>query len=305
MTQEEDSASNLTTLILGICGFLLYWWFLRPTMAAPPTGNPQGQGTMGQGTMGATNTGTRTGGSTTPRGGGAWNTAGGAGARQPQQTRMTRIAPKAKLSEAAAEVLGDCQTKPSHVQASKEVAGLGGSNLLTESGLVAYMYTSAATTTTTSTTSQEDAASLRQERAKIWSNLCSIKTPITPPPRGSTLVVALSQADLPVASSPSSLPRVLYVLATFYNLVVLVNVSASGTPSKSDIVQQLRGTALSESVLPTHRILLATTVAGRVALVRQLSKVALVIDWDEQVETQLTRFGHQVLLVQNWNTLVD
>jgi hypothetical protein len=112
-------------------------------------------------------------------------------------------------------------------------------------------------------------------------------------------------------------------LATFYNVIVLVAVdstvlgdtTSNTTNNKNDaftklhaqVVGQLRSayqSVLSEDILPSHRILLSSTITGRVALVRQLSKVALVVDWDPSVKEQLTRFGHSVTLVDDWKSLL-
>jgi hypothetical protein len=60
-------------------------------------------------------------------------------------------------------------------------------------------------------------------------------------------------------------------------------------------------TLLTEAVLPSHRILLASTIAGRVAFVLQLHRVEWVLDFDALVEAQLTRFGYRVFLYANNN----
>lgn len=49
-------------------------------------------------------------------------------------------------------------------------------------------------------------------------------------------------------------------------------------------------------VLPSHRIVAASTVAGRVAFVRQVQRVGLVVDFDPAVHEQLSRFGHKVMV---------
>jgi hypothetical protein len=56
---------------------------------------------------------------------------------------------------------------------------------------------------------------------------------------------------------------------------------------------------VTEDMLPRHRILWATTSTGRVALVRQLQqpRVALVVDSDASVQTELHRFGYTVVLL--------
>ena len=177
----------------------------------------------------------------------------------------------------------------------------------------------------------------QKDRAKILSRLCSppkssgtstrsttttttSTLSLLPPSKGSTVVVGISQADLGgvVGTNDSScISRVLDALATFYNVIVVVavndesnNINNNNSNHRvslhSQVVQQLRSSSifLSEDVLPSHRILLSSTVTGRVALVRQLSKVALVVDWDPTVKEQLTRFGFAVTLVEDWNSIL-
>lgn len=283
MTNEgEEGFSSVSALLFGVVSFVLYWLFLRPT-PAPRTATPAVSNT-----------------SSTPR-----------IARPrppPRPPQPEAIAPNStsvnKLSEAAAELLSECQSKPKHVASSISVTGLGGSNIiLGESGLVAFSHTQAA-----SVVSSDAATSVRQERAKILSRLCAGGGVAPPPSKGSTVVVSISQADL---NGSDSIRRTLYALGTFYNLVVIL-AAADGKSSgdlKSTLVEQLRqsssSTSLCEQVLPSHRILLASTVAGRVALVRQLNKVAMVVDWDPEVESQLTRFGYKVSLVTEWSKLLE
>lgn len=197
-----------------------------------------------------------------------------------------------RMSEAAEEVLTICQSKPNHVACPLAVAGLGGSNILaSDSGLVAFSYTQAASVVPT------DACALRQDRVKVLSRLCT--GGILPPSKGETIVLSVPQMEL-----GEPLSRILYALGTFYNLVVIVGVESESSTS-TNVVESLRTLALSEDVLPSHRILRASKATGRIALVRQLSKVALVVDWDSEVESQLSRFGFKVTLVSNWSKLIE
>jgi hypothetical protein len=342
---EEESFSSGTALMFAVLSFIIYWIFLRPT-AAPTTGRGNSTTT----TMPTTTTTnfTNRAGRPRPRPPAAEHHPAAAAAATPSTT--VRIA----MSEAAFEILSECQSKPKHVASSLSsssttsvslsssstsavVIGMGGSNvILSDSGLVAFCYTEAAA----SVVSTEAAATVRHERAKILSRLCkggggsssSSPPPLPSPPcKGSTVVLSISQPD--VKASASTLAKILYDLGTFYNLVVILAVSdndnrddSSGKTKKNagelqnELVEQLRSASssssssssssmqqqlLSESVLPSHRILLASTVTGRVALVRQLAKVAMVVDWDPEVESQLTRFGYKVALVPNWSTLLE
>jgi hypothetical protein len=131
------------------------------------------------------------------------------------------------------------------------------------------------------------------------------------------VVVAISQADI---TPDSSLSRVLFVLGTYYNLLVIVGVENVTTDVKDDnddndketkawilakLLRDNKDDELNDKVLPLHRILLSRNITGRVALVRQLNKVALVVDWDQDVSKQLQRFGYRVALVPNWTQLLD
>ena len=125
---------------------------------------------------------------------------------------------------------------------------------------------------------------------------------VPPPAKGSTVVVSLSQSHL--LEEQDQVSRCLLVLGTWYNMIVLVEVKDDKV-EKDTLVKPLRK-GVSEQALPTHRILLCQSVTGRVALVRQLARVALVVDWEEEVSKQLERFGYKVALVpQGLGTLLD
>jgi SMC interacting uncharacterized protein involved in chromosome segregation len=80
---------------------------------------------------------------------------------------------------------------------------------------------------------------------------------------------------------------------------------------QDEIIQKLRSRGsssnseqlLTESILPSHRIMLSQSATGRIALTRQLSSVELVIDFDVDVQTQLERFGYKVAIVSDWMKL--
>ncbi len=260
--EDEESFSSGSALLFALVSFVVYWVFLRPT-AAPVAARQVVPTTT-----------------STPR---------TARPRTPRTPLVAERSTSVRMSEAAEEILSECQSKPKHVASSMAIVGLGGSNvLLNESGLVAFSHTQAASVVPT------DSSSLRQDRVKILSRLCTGGS--MPPTKGETIVVSVSQAD-----TGEPLSRILYALGTFYNLVVIVAVDSE----KVDVVQLLRRSLLSEEVLPSHRILRSSKVTGRVALVRQLSKVAFVVDWDSEVESQLTRFGYKVSLITNWSNLLE
>ena len=102
------------------------------------------------------------------------------------------------------------------------------------------------------------------------------------------------------------------LLATYYNLLVLVAVPAASegkeftAEDRARAVQALRGGTsndesshsqlLTPELLPLHRIVFTSTVTGRVAFVRQLQRIELVLDFDPEVKGLLSRFGHRVIV---------
>jgi hypothetical protein len=138
----------------------------------------------------------------------------------------------------------------------------------------------------------------RKDRARVLSNFLSETTVSTPPTKGGAVVVSVPVNEVEC----KDLRRVLYLLATYYSLLVIVTVEPSFTPKDlKGILHKLRGSAdddgyLAPEVLPDHRVTASSSVTGRVAFVRQLQRIELVLDYDEQVRDNLTRFGHRVIL---------
>merc|ERR1711862_262727 len=72
----------------------------------------------------------------------------------------------------------------------------------------------------------------------------------------------------------------------------------------SDVSQQHQKTyRLDKTLLPPHRVTLTSTVKGRIAFVRQLAGTQLVLDYDENVTNELTRFGFRVLTINVTNLI--
>lgn len=156
----------------------------------------------------------------------------------------------------------------------------------------------------------------RKDRARIFARLFSltatddgIKKP--PPNRGANIVVTVYTDD----ASCDKLQKALMLLGTYYNLFVLVDGSDLGGKSmkeQREIVRTFRekminaknkeqtkaGSSyhLNDQILPPHRIVFLSTTAGRVAFVRQLNGVELVVDGSTLVRDELLRFGHRVLV---------
>ncbi len=321
--EDEESVVNFSTLILALISLAVYILFLKPTA------NNENTNTN-------TNTNTATNRTTTrerqrPRG----------GRRMPQQQQQQQQQPavaqqrqqqparrRMHISENALEVLATCQRTPPHVTRSigNGKRSIGGFDCLSENGLVAFSSTQVAA----QTKAAEDDQKLlqRKERAKILSRLFaakdfSTKTLPSPPSKGSTFVVGISkEKHLIDDEQKSSLLRVLKGLASHYTVLVVVSLDSAPTnntntssyePTQklhSRVEELLRGNdddddSLPESTLPSHRILLAGSPKGRVALVRQLStNIGLTVDFDTDVKDELERFGYDVSIVEDWKTIL-
>jgi len=298
MTTKKDVESLYSTVIFfGLISVAIWFVLIRPLLPAAPA---EGEGAAAAGRRGAED-GQHQRGAAGAGGAGA----GASQARQGQQQHSG--APRAT-----------CTRVPPHLsERSAKIAAPGGTNLLAD-GLLAFRHCRAA-----SHEAPDEQASNRKDRARVLSRLLladsdgggsagggsspsSSSTP-SPPAKGSTLVVSVPSSDV----SCSKLRRVLYLLATYYNLLVILVVDGGGDGQLSnkarerhrDLILELRGGGaaaedgeLPVDVLPDHRIVGAGTVAGRVAFLRQLQRVELMVDYDPEVKSQLCRFGHRVVL---------
>ena len=113
------------------------------------------------------------------------------------------------------------------------------------------------------------------------------------------------------SSSPSAVVDILYRLSTYYSVLLMVQLPEGNTNSGSikgydvlhgQIIKALRTASdgvLTEQILPSHRIMVCQSPTGRVALVRQLRQVGLIIDFDPTVKAELERFGYSVSVVSS------
>jgi len=211
------------------------------------------------------------------------------------------------------------------------------SNTVLVDGLVAFRHSRAAmfeqqqqSLPQDTTASQTDTVTLnRKDRARILSRLMDFSTEASsstsnatnPPSKGSTIIIAIPCNDPTLACS--KLHRVLFLLATYYNVFLILvlpqSSSSSTTPSVSD-QKETRQNALGKlrvgvprDVLPDHRIVASSSASsGRVAFCRQLGQpsqrssrtsssssgcIEWLIDFDPSVQSQLQRFGYRVLIV--------
>lgn len=292
---QEDPTSNWTAVILAVFSLIFYWFFLKPTAVnEPPPPSPNTSSRR-----------LRHNSNNTPQ-------------RRPQAPNNTplvqpdrRLPAPQNLSENALAVLIDCQSKPSFVTTSQDRVGLGGHKALMD-GLVAFGHTEASTYSTGNTSEG------RTERAKVLSRLGSSKglSLTAPPSKGSTMVVNLPfWTDKDENNDASKLQQILRVLGSYYNLIVIGSMDPS-KPAPSSLKEEQEqqeslqrllysDDVLNESILPSHRILLAASKVGRIALVRQLVKVELVVDYQSEVQTELGRFGYKVAIVPQLGKLLD
>jgi hypothetical protein len=306
---QGTGGGDHTALIFAIVSLVIYVLFLRPTRTTTNNNNAATQ------QINAAARTERTGPRLIPN-----NTTGRTTPQQPfLQQRAPAAAVRAQsIPESAVEVLKSCLSKPPHVKSSIVAArdlAIGGSNILMD-GMVAFSSTHCGSNNGTDETAKKE---MVRERAKILSQLFrSINTTSSatrPPSKGSTLVVGLSEVQLSSSDDARVIAKVLSNLASNYTLLLIVqvdsdkkNISTTSFTStqqlEDDIVQKVRGlvasSLLDEVKLPSHRILLSSSSTGRIALVRQLATVEIVVDFDPTVQDQLERFGYKVAVVQDW-----
>jgi hypothetical protein len=281
MLKDSDSSLFITVVVVGLVSAALYLLWLRPLL--PGTAG-RAQRVAPAGTAGA-----------------ARASAAQAAATANNNNNNTNAPSKPKEK---------CTRTPLHVApGSAELAVNGGSNILID-GLLAFRHSRAAFWE-----KQLDAAEQnlnRKDRARILSRLLEEESPTssssTPPAKGSTIVVSIPVEDI----GCSKLRRILFLLATYYNLLVILAVpSAPSKEERTKLIAKLRGLdddddkkkkssaastqLLPVDALPDHRIIVSSTSAGRVAFVRQVSRIELVLDFDPEVKSILGRFGHRVI----------
>jgi len=323
--------SDLLLVVLAVVTLAIYILFLKPTGGDANNNNNAANENAGRQRL---------------RG------AGGGGRRPlPRQQMPTQqqqaVRRRLKMSDNAVEVLENCRSLPPHlISSANDNRAIGGFDILSENGLVAFSQTRAAAESSVASTpkgsgvkedaidltspSKDDAkmASLlkRKERAKILSRLFACtksdstsKSVPAPPAKGSTSVIGISkEKHLSNNEQRASLLRALLGLSAHYTVLVVVSLAPSNTSSyeatqklHSEAIHLLRTddgseeAGISESLLPSHRVLLAGSAKGRVALVRQLStNIGLTVDYDAEVQEELGRFGYEVSIINDWKSIL-
>lgn len=202
--------------------------------------------------------------------------------------------------KSSAPIKSICTRVPPHLsEASSKITQAGGSNVLND-GMLAFRHSKVASHE--SSLSADQQMKNRKERAKVLSNLLADSNGVvsSPPVKGGAVVLAVPLEDI----GCEKLRRVVYLLATYYSLLLIVTVDSSFQPKDmKNILSRLRGadgddntTYLAPEILPDHRITASCSVTGRVAFVRQLQRIELVLDFDAEVKENLSRFGYRVIL---------
>lgn len=295
---SEGSLMLLSTfLAFGVISIALYFLVLRPV--DPNSANENGAN----------------GGRRTPVAA-AGATANGSRFRARPQAGVTEAATAAhNIHQSKGETnidrkLAECASFPVHLAPiSQSICRTGGSNLLKE-GLLTFRHTKAAdyekSQSLSGTSTGDVATQNRKERARVLSRMLALEGGTTsadsktPPPRGSTFVISIPASEV----SCPKLKQVLYLFATYYNLLVILVLPSGVEKTMKDVKEmttQLRGkdkhaaNYLATDILPDHRIVAASSAAGRIAFVRQLARAEIVLDFDGEVKTQLVRFGYRVI----------
>jgi len=305
---DEDVVVSVSTVFLALVTMAIYLLFLKPTAEDDDNANNENNANA----VRQQHTGRRQQNAQGMRRGHRQQPAHPQQQQQQQQQQRRRNLP---LSEAATEVLGSCRSLPPHVRPSLvaargKPATIGGFDLLSENGLVAFSHTRAAAIGA-GATGPDALLARRKERARILSRLFAATEGGGQglPAKGSTFVVGVSrERHLEDPRQKASLLRAVGNLATHYTVLLVVEASGDGGSAeeiRSSVEGLLRGSGesgiLRASVLPSHRILVAGSPTGRVALVRQLStNIGLTVDFDPRVREELVRFGYEVAVVGDW-----
>lgn len=269
--QLAASSLPVTAMIFAVISVVLYMWLLKPLLSPGEAPQRQAQAPL----------------------------ANREPARVPQRPRGRQPVRRSDASDMTALLQENTRLPPHMAPTSAKHLDTGGISLLSE-GLLPFRHSRAAAFEQSMDSSSSSAliATNRKDRARVLSRVLSLDDGASgsPPARGSTVVICISGSDV----GCQRLRRALYLLATHFNACVILTVAPGTTDADMDEwITKLRGadpTALPCEVLPRHRIVGAQTIAGRIAFVRQLGRVEFVLDHDEDMRTQLGRFGFRVLV---------
>jgi len=123
--------------------------------------------------------------------------------------------------------------------------------------------------------------------------------------KGTVVVVSFTPRDL--MNKPDCSVGLVKALACCYNLVCVLRLPDETTSYKTmskddqavidDMIRTFRSYGITEEMIGSHKILACRSAVGKVAIIRQLGTpklVPLVIDFETEVNSQLSRFGFTV-----------
>lgn len=277
-SNQAASSLPVTAVIFAVISTVLYFWLLKPLLSPVA---PAEQGNR------ATDNPARV-----ANGGGT-----------PRRARQRRSG--GDSSDVATLLAENTRCPPHMAPASARYLDTGGISLLSDGVLPFRHGRAAAYEQALATTDANGVAKNRKDRARVLSRVLALDgsagmSSSSPPPRGSTVVISIPSTDV----GCEKLRRALYLLSTHFNtMLILSNVSRDISDDDVDaMVATLRGndpTALPTDILPRHRIVAAQSITGRVAFVRQLGRVEFVLDFEDDMRSQLGRFGFRVLVYGN------
>lgn len=99
------------------------------------------------------------------------------------------------------------------------------------------------------------------------------------------------------SSSPDALRQQLYDDPTITTATKTTTTTRQPlSAQQQQLPQPQHSYSLTRDIVPPHRILVTSTLAGRVAIVRQIQRVELVLELDIAAQELLARFGHKVIV---------
>lgn len=189
-----------------------------------------------------------------------------AGGQQQQQRTPQTVQRGTGQEKDGASKKTVCSRVPPHLsEVSAKITQAGGTNVLSD-GLIAFRHNKVASHESSLESSAQ--AKNRKDRARVLSNLLSGSDGAvsTPPAKGGAVVLAVPLSDIEC----EKLRRVVYLLANYYSLFLIVTVGSSFEPKDMKIIlQRLRGPVdddsglhLAPEILPNHRVTASSSVTG-------------------------------------------
>lgn len=139
---------------------------------------------------------------------------------------------------------------------------------------------------------------------RLLSQLCKMHNQQKSIAKGSMIAVSINPDDC----NAGEVAKVLRALSCMCSVIVILstpdtpdflNKSANNRSQTNLLIKKFRDAGLSQNYIADHRFLACQSLIGRVAIIRQLGNakvVSLVLDYDKDIESQLSRFGFNVIV---------